>query len=97
MAGRKVTDFPAYGSGKSNGLVGKGVNEPKRTDNLRAVQAHVSSVRAAAKAKAAPPVAGHGMLHGGTGPHPIAHLGNDGAGSGQKSREAEFRDAAVAK
>ncbi len=100
MAGRpKVTDTPFKGKGTNNGLAGKGKNESKRTGNLRAADAHLSSKRAAENrnVKAAPKLNGSGMLHDAGGPHPIKHLENDGASMGQSSRMADFRDAAVAK
>lgn len=92
----KVTDFPFKGKGVKS-LSGKGSNAPKRSSNLRAADAHVSSVRAAAKTKAGPKLHGGGMLNEPGGPHPIKHLENEGASKGQGARQAEFRDAAVAK
>lgn len=95
----KVTDFPYKGKGTKTGLKDSGSKAPHRSGNLRAADAHVSSVRAAAGTKKAPTLNGGGTLHdvpGGT-PRPIAHLGNGGQSKGQNSREAEFRDAAVAK
>jgi len=69
----KVTDFPFKGRGVRS-LSGKGSNAPKRKGNLRTVDQHVKSVRAAAKTKAAPKLSGGGMLHDSQGPHPVKHM-----------------------
>ncbi len=93
----KVTDFPYKGRGTNKGLSGKGANEPKRTNNLRAADAHVSSVRGSPKAKKGPMLHGGGMLNEVGGAHPIAHLGNNGGSKGQKAGLASFRSAAAVK
>ena len=70
----KVTDFPFKGRGVKS-LRSKPTNAPKRKGNLRTVDAHLSSVRAAAKTRPAPKLSGSGMLHGtADGPHPVKHM-----------------------
>lgn len=93
-----ITDTPFKGRGVRS-LAGKGTSAPKRKSNLRAADAHVSSVRAAANrnVKKGPMLHGGGMLHEMGGPHPIKHLENDGESKGQSSHMADFRAAAVAK